>query len=186
MALPSQAGLALARLLTSGVVLWPMASPAWAQSARNALLLGDLGGSLEYSADLLQYLSQAHATLTSPLGFKTEHVTIVAEPSATEAPVVDSVANAENIRSAFALLAQRTTPEDHIYELLFGHGSYDGTQGRLSKARRDLADTDYAELVDALPAKRVIFINTASASGPFVTALSALERIVVTATRSGT
>lgn len=186
MALLSQAGLTVATLLTSGVVLWPMASPAWAQSARDALLIGDLGESLEYSADLLQYPSQAHATLTSPLGFKTEHVTILAEPSAMEAPVVDSVANAENIRSTFALLAQRTTPEAHIYVLLFGHGSYDGTQGRLNKARRDLADTDYAELVDALPSEHVIFINTASASGPFVAALSAPERIVVTATRSGT
>ena len=41
-------------------------------------------------------------------------------------------------------------------------------------------------MINALPAERIVVINTASASGPFIDALSAPDRIVITATRTGT
>ncbi len=44
---------------------------------------------------------------------------------------------------------------------------------------------DFAPLLARLPSKRVVFVNTASASGPFVEALSGPGRVIVTATRSG-
>ena len=56
----------------------------------------------------------------------------------------------------------------------------------LNIPRRDLKDTDYAELIQIFDANRIIFINTTSCSAPFITHLSAPNRIIITATKSGT
>jgi hypothetical protein len=44
---------------------------------------------------------------------------------------------------------------------------------------------DFNTLLAKLPTKQVVFVNTASASGPFVETLSAPGRTIVTATRNG-
>ena len=44
---------------------------------------------------------------------------------------------------------------------------------------------DFAPLLAHLRSKRVVFVDTASASGPFVEALSGPGRVIVTATRTG-
>jgi len=162
-----------------------VALPCQAQS-RYAVLIGGLGGSPEYTRTLQQYLFDTHAALTGPLGFEEKHVVVLTETAIAETAPADGIANAENIRSTFATLAGQVTLDDHVYVILFGHGSFDGRQAMLNIARRDLSSVDYAQLVNTLPAGRIVFINTASASGPFVAALSAPDRIVITATRSGT
>ncbi|MBA3714019.1 MAG: hypothetical protein H0W76_16435, partial [Pyrinomonadaceae bacterium] len=43
----------------------------------------------------------------------------------------------------------------------------------------------YRSLLDALPARRVVLMNMASASGEFIKPLAAKGRVIVTATRSG-
>jgi hypothetical protein len=44
---------------------------------------------------------------------------------------------------------------------------------------------EFAPLLAKLKSKRVVFVNTASASGPFVEALTAPGRVIVAATRNG-
>jgi hypothetical protein len=48
-----------------------------------------------------------------------------------------------------------------------------------------MSAADFEPLVARLAPKRVVFVNTASASGPFIEALSAKGRTIVTATRNG-
>ena len=66
------------------------------------------------------------------------------------------------------------------------HGGYEGGEARLNIPRRDLSQHDYAELIDQIDARRLVFVNTASASAPFIEALGGEGRVVITATRSGT
>ena len=150
------------------------------------MLIGGLGGSIEYTEKFQQYLFDTHKALVEDFQFPAANVTVLAEAALGDLDFVADVSTAENIRAHFATLAAQVTAADHVYVLLFGHGSYDGQSAQLNIPRRDLNDTDYADLVDALPAGRIIFVNTASASGPFIDALSALDRIVITATRRGT
>ena len=161
--------------------------PAVAQQGQSyAVLIGGLGGSIEYTEKFQQYLFDTHKALVEDFQFPAANVTVLAEAALGDLDFVADVSTAENIRAHFATLAAQVTAADHVYVLLFGHGSYDGQNAQLNIPRRDLNDTDYADLVDALPAGRIIFVNTASASGPFIDALSALDRIVITATRRGT
>ena len=162
--------------------------PVAAQQAgtRYAVVVGGLGGSAEYTERFRGYLFETHRALVSAFGFEAANVAVFGENALEGQPFVTGVSTAENLRIHFARLAARVTPDDHVYVFLFGHGSYDGRHAQLNLPRRDLDDTDYADLVGALDAGRVVFVNTAPASGPFVEALSAPERVVVTATRSGT
>ncbi|MEJ2343744.1 MAG: hypothetical protein P8Y10_16295, partial [Gemmatimonadales bacterium] len=49
----------------------------------------------------------------------------------------------------------------------------------------DMTADDFAALLDTYPGDRIVFVNTASASGGFVGTLAAPGRIIVTATKSG-
>ena len=164
-------------------------SPAQAQEqggARYALLIGGLGGTEAYNRAFQEHLLKTRKALTQDFQFPDAHVTVLAAAEAESPDFVDGASTAANIEAQFRRLAEQVTESDEVYIVLFGHGSYDGQQAYLNIPERDLSAADYAELVDGLDADCVVFVNTASASAPFIGALSAPDRVVITATRSGT
>jgi hypothetical protein len=97
----------------------------------------------------------------------------------------ERAATRDGIQKGFAALAQRAAPDDLVMIVLFGHGTFDGRTAKFNVSGPDLAAADFAPLLASLPSKHVVFVNTASASGPFAEALSAPGRTIITATRSG-
>lgn len=172
-------------LLIGMMLALPLGARAQEAGERYVVLIGGLGGEAAYTEKFRQYLFDAHRAFTGRFGVPAANVTVLAEKALEGQPFVDGVATAEAVGDAFARLARRVGPDDHVYVVLFGHGSYDGTRARLNIPRRDLDDADYAALVGGLGAGRLVFINTAGASGPFVEVLRAPGRVVITATRSG-
>ena len=69
--------------------------------------------------------------------------------------------------------------------LLAGHGTFTGSEARFNIPGPDLSPQDVDDLLDGLGQRRITLVNTATASGPFVEALSAPGRTIITATRSG-
>lgn len=94
-------------------------------------------------------------------------------------------ATRDGIQKGFADLAQRATADDLAMIVLFGHGTFDGRAAKFNLSGPDLTAAEFKPLVDRLSAKQVVFVNTASASGPFVEVLAAPGRTIITATRSG-
>jgi hypothetical protein len=80
-----------------------------------------------------------------------------------------------------------STPADgpgELWIVLIGHGTWDGKTARFNLEGPDFSAADLAAWLQ--PVKRpVAVINTASCSGPFLNALAAPGRVVITATRSG-
>jgi hypothetical protein len=71
-----------------------------------------------------------------------------------------------------------------IWIVLIGHGTDDGREARFNLRGPDFTAKELAEWL--APIKRpVAIVNCASASGSFLSVLSASDRIVITATRSG-
>lgn len=153
---------------------------------RYAILIGGLGGNSEYTETFRQYLFESQKALIDQFAFPPSNVTVLAETDLQDLAFVTDVSTAENIQTYFVSLASKVSENDQVYVVLFGHGSFNGQNAQLNIPRRDLNDVDYARLVNALPAGRIVFINTASASAPFIENISAPERIVITATKSGT
>jgi len=87
-------------------------------------------------------------------------------------------------RLRLALELDEKQGSDVLWVVLVGHGTFDGENARFNLRGPDVSATDLADWL--APYERpVVVVNASSASAPFLKALSAPGRIVVTATRSG-
>ena len=91
----------------------------------------------------------------------------------------------DNVIKAFTDTAARAKPNDDVFVLLIGHGSFDGRVAAFNLPGPDLAVEEYAKLLDRFALQHVVFINTASSSGPFVQTLAGPGRVIVAATKTG-
>lgn len=151
-----------------------------------ALLIGGLGGEQQYSDKFDRLLHESKKALIENFLFPAENITVLAESREREEDFVDDISNADNITAWFNDAADKITENDHVYIILFGHGSFNGAHANFNIPRKDLSDIDFAKLVNKLNANRIIFINTTSSSFPFIESISGENRIVITATKSPT
>jgi hypothetical protein len=156
-----------------------------ASPRRHVVLIGGLGGEERYREAFKEYLFETQQSFIERFDVPEEDIVVLAEPATADEPFVDGISDAETIASTFATLADVIAENDELYVFLFGHGSFDGNVARLNIPKRDLTDEDYANLLRDIRAAILVFVNTASASGPFAERLSGPNRIVITATRAG-
>lgn len=119
------------------------------------------------------------------LGIPQDHVVyLVDQPGEGEARVTGK-ATVEEITKTFDRFAKQGTADDALYVVLIGHGSYDGKAPKFNLPGPDISAADFATQFKRLPMRQIVFVNTASASGPFVNELSGPGRTIIAATRSG-
>lgn len=83
-----------------------------------------------------------------------------------------------------AFLKNRGSGTSPLWIVLIGHGTDDGREARFNLRGPDATGKELAEWLG--PIKRPLaVVNCASASGSFVSLISGTDRVVVTATRSG-
>ncbi len=70
-----------------------------------------------------------------------------------------------------------------LWVVLIGHGTYDGRETKFNVRGEDFTDGDLAAWLKPFKG-RLVVVNTASSSAPFIKALSGENRIVITATKS--
>lgn len=104
---------------------------------------------------------------------------------AAEGTTVSAAATRDEIDKAIGRFAKAASPEDVVYVVLIGHGSFDGRAAKFNLTGPDLSAADFNAQLKRLPARQIVFVNTASASGPFIDDLSGPGRTVITATRNG-
>lgn len=71
-----------------------------------------------------------------------------------------------------------------LWLVLIGHGTFDGQTARFNLRGPDVSAAELAEWLRPIE-RPLAIVNCASASGPFINALSGTNRVVVTATKSG-
>lgn len=91
----------------------------------------------------------------------------------------------EQIEMTLSDLAARVKPNDEVFLLLIGHGSFDNQRAAFNLPGPDLTAADWARLLGNFSSQRVVFVNTSSASGGFLPTVAAPGRTVVTATKTG-
>jgi hypothetical protein len=91
----------------------------------------------------------------------------------------------EQIRTHFADLAKQAKPADSLVVLLIGHGTWDGHDYKFNIPGTDLTGTELATLLDRVPAQRQLVVNMTSSSGGSIEQLRHSNRIVITATKTG-
>ena len=173
MATPALALLALALLSAAG---------ARAQRTHLVLVSG-AGGTEEYRERFHEWGLTLARAAEERYGLDAANVVWLAERPETD-PLIDGPSRRENIEAALGELAERAGPDDAVMIVLIGHGSFSGDDSRFNVPGRDLSAADFAVLVDQFGPRPVVFVNTASASGAFISEISGPNRTVITATRS--
>lgn len=148
------------------------------------LIVVGLAGDPEHG-ELFHKWGATLAESAQHLGVPPDHlVYLVDSPGEGEAHVTGK-ATLDEINKTFDRFAKLAAPEDAVYVVLIGHGSYDGKTAKFNLPGPDVSAADFAAQFKRLPARQIVFVNTASASGPFVNELSGPGRTIIAATRSG-
>jgi len=138
-----------------------------------AVIVVGPGGEETYAKQFDQWTTELRSALSERFGFDMKNLMVLPNAKATD------------VRDTFTQLKPKLEPNNVLFVFLIGHGSFDGKESKFNLVGRDLPASEYNTLLSALPTKRVVVFNMASASGEFVKSLSAKGRIVITATKSG-
>ncbi len=88
------------------------------------------------------------------------------------------------VRLLTVLTNEVVKPSGELWLVFIGHGTFDGRLAKFNLRGPDISATDLAAALTPC-VRPMAVINCASASGPFINALSAPGRAIITATRSG-
>jgi hypothetical protein len=91
----------------------------------------------------------------------------------------------EKVKAALADVARQAKSTDSLVLLLIGHGTFDGVDYKFNLPGPDLSGAELAILLDKIPARQCI-VNMTSASGGSLEFLKKPNRVVITATKTGT
>jgi hypothetical protein len=154
------------------------ASLAAAQDRYAVLIFGAPGGD-PYVQTYARWEAVVVQALQGRLGFDPAHVLVLS--GAASDP--ERRSTADIVRRTFERLRSTVGRDDLLLVLLVGHGSAEGPSAKFNLVGPDLDASEWAMLFRGMAA-RVIFINSAGASFPFLEQLSERNRIVITATDS--
>jgi hypothetical protein len=170
---------ALKGVLVAIAILCSTAGSAVAGERFAVVITGATGGP-QYAKQYDAWRTSFVNLLRDSWNYPDDHVFVLAE---TESEGVTQ-ATRENVRRVLADLRTKTAKDDVVLVLLIGHGaSADSDEAKFNLVGPDLSVAEWADLLKPIPA-RLVFVDTASGSFPFLERLSARGRIVITADES--
>ena len=174
----------------SGIKNWIMAGFLLlvAQQAlavqHHLLIISGIGGDEEYRRQFSEMSLSLYQSATNADIAKNNIILLAAQPL-EGAPEAHRISNKQTIHQALMEIKTKAQPDDRIFVVLIGHGNPRGDSAVFNLPGPDLTAWELAEALKVFEDQALIIINTASASGPFIKALTQENRIVITATSSG-
>lgn len=152
-----------------------------ADQSKFAVIISGASGEAIFAKQFANWSDKLKQTLIEKLGFAPGQVWVLAEKPASGA----SQATAAEVKRVLGELQKAVKADGKVFIFFIGHGTYNGEQAKFNLVGPDLTVNQYKELLDALPAKSIVVVNMASASGEFIKPLAGRARVLITATRSG-
>jgi hypothetical protein len=137
------------------------------------ITVAGLGGEPDYEQRFAAYATDTEKLLTEKGG--DIRVETLKGPAATKA----------NLTAALNRVAQSAKAQDAFVLMLIGHGSFDG-EYKFNLPGPDISATELAALLNKIPAGRQLVVNMTSASGGCLDTLKKDNRVIITATKTGT
>jgi hypothetical protein len=168
------------RLLVAAVLLGLLAPVQAAAEERYAVIISGAAGELKYAQNYDRWRLALAKLLTGKLAFPPDNVKVLSEMPLRGG----QKATREIVREIFGGLRGRLQKDDLLLVVLIGHGTFDGIDAKFNLVGPDLEAEEWRAVLGPLPGRMVI-VNTTAGSFPFLERLSGPERIVITATDSG-
>jgi hypothetical protein len=138
------------------------------------LTVAGLGGEPEYETQFVKWANDLDKELK--VNGPETHVTTLTGAAATRA----------QIQQTMARLSGEIKSTDTFALFLIGHGSFDDTDYKINLPGPDLTSVELAALLDRIPAHRQLVVNMTSCSGASLAAIAKKDRVIITATKTGT
>jgi hypothetical protein len=159
------------------VLLFVVSHNAFAGDKYAVLITGASGGEA-YAQKYDKWRASFTDLLREKFGYSPERLVVLTESGGQGM----EKATREQVQRVFAELRRKLTKEDQLLVFLIGHGTTaDGEDAKFNLVGPDLSATEWANLLRPIPG-RLVFVNTTSASFPFLRKLAARGRVVMTAT----
>jgi hypothetical protein len=172
----------ISRLALSLAVLL-CAAPAAAET-HLAVIVG-LGGEPEHAETFRRWAGTLVDHATTQLGIPRERILYLLEDPQQDAQRAPGKSTKDAIEKGLRAMASAAKPDDVAFVVLIGHGTWDGKLAKFNLPGPDMSAAEFGAILKTFGTKNVVFVDTTSASGPFVEALAGSARVVVAATRSG-
>ena len=160
------------------------AAAVTAQETHVAVIVG-LAGEPEHGETFRRWAGSLYDHVTGRLAIPKNRVIYLAEDPAQDAARATGKSTKDEIEKGLSRFAAAAGADDVVVIVLIGHGTSDGKVSKFNLPGPDMTAADFAAALKKFPTRNIAFVNTASASGPFIEALAAEGRVIVTATRSG-
>ncbi len=145
------------------------------------VMVSGIGGEAVYSERFRTHAQRMLEIAVSELGIPRERIIYLSE---APTPQSDGLAVKAELRAALARVAETADETDTVLLLLIGHGSARGDSAVFNLPGPDVDASELDSMLESLPAARLVVVNTAPASAPFIEALSSPGRVIITATAS--
>ncbi len=167
------------------ILLLLLCATPCAQAAQNHLLIiGGIGG-IDAYRELFADRSTRLYESAIEAGVDKKNIILLSETPMSDSPAPHRLSNKPTILQALREIGARAQVDDRVFVVLIGHGNPRGDGAAFNLPGPDISAMELAAALDGLANQLVVVVNTASASGPFIRALSAQNRVVITATSSG-
>ncbi len=150
-----------------------------AAETRWAVIISGASGGEKYAEQMATWRSDLRSALVDRYGFKAEHVRLLVDETAK----TGDRATTASVRGVFADIKKAGSADDFVLVILLGHGTYDGDVAKFNLVGPDMTAKDWTDMLAGVQG-RLAVVNTTEASFPFLEALTAKGRIVITATHS--
>lgn len=147
-------------------------------SERYALIVSGAHGEESYSEQYGRWRQAAVTALVEKFGFDDSKIVTLFDGGDQS-----HAATAAAVRRCLDAFGARMRPDDLLFLLLIGHGSFDGAEAKFNLVGPDLSSAEWAVLLKPLPG-RLVIVDTTAASFPFLEHLAGPRRVVITATDS--
>ncbi|HTM47961.1 MAG TPA: hypothetical protein VL285_04755 [Bryobacteraceae bacterium] len=90
------------------------------------------------------------------------------------------------LKTVFDRIGKEAKSQDALVVMLIGHGAFDGFDYKINLPGPDMSAIELATILDRMPPARQLVVNMTSSSGGAIEALRKENRVVVSATKTGT
>lgn len=158
--------------MRKAVLLFCLAIPL--SAANYYVTIAGLGGAPDYETQFSKWAADLDKQLKA--GGPDNHVLTLSGPGATR----------QHVEEVLRQVAAETASDDAFALFLIGHGTFDGEEYKFNLPGPDITARELAGFTNKIPARRQLVVNMTSCSGATLEVFARKDRIVMTATKSGT
>jgi len=145
------------------------------------LIVSGIGGTDEYRQRFLEQATRLQRAALEA-GIAQQNIQLLlAEPGTAAAPRADK----PTLLRALENIDARSDDHDRVFIVLIGHGNPRGDGAVFNLAGPDISAAELGQALARFGERQLVVVNTASASGPFISRLTGPNRVIITATASG-